>query len=98
MWRQGDLFIAVAERLPGDASRVFGGVLAEGEFTGHAHRLECLDTALVYRRGSDQYLHVTAVQAVIVHEEHGPVALAPGVYRVWRQREYTPERLRTVCD
>lgn len=28
--------------------------------------------------------------ATLVHDEHGPIALDPGVYRVWKQREYVP--------
>ncbi len=36
-----------------------------------------------------RFLRVAA-PAVLRHEEHGPVALAPGLYRVVRQREYTP--------
>ena len=35
---------------------------------------------------------------VLTHQEHAPIALAPGAYRVTRQREYTPEAIRTVAD
>ncbi|WP_273557165.1 hypothetical protein [Methylobacterium frigidaeris] len=37
-------------------------------------------------------------QARVVHDEHGTIALARGVYRVWRQREYTLQRIVTVQD
>jgi hypothetical protein len=33
-----------------------------------------------------------------VHEEHRPIELPIGVYRVWQQREYTPTAIRTVLD
>lgn len=36
--------------------------------------------------------------AEIVHEEHGTIALEKGNYVVIRQREYSPEELRSVAD
>ena len=47
---------------------------------------------------ADQYLHVTAPHATLTHEEHGPIRLPTGWYRVWQQREYTPGSVRTVLD
>lgn len=35
---------------------------------------------------------------VLTHQEHGPIALAPGSYEVIRQREYSPEAIRNVAD
>jgi hypothetical protein len=32
------------------------------------------------------------------HEEHAPIDLAPGVYQVIQQREYSPEEIRRVAD
>jgi hypothetical protein len=34
----------------------------------------------------------------LVHDEHGTIELAPGDYRVTRQREYAPEVNRWVGD
>jgi hypothetical protein len=34
----------------------------------------------------------------VIHEEHQPITLEPGIYRVWQQREYTPEAIRRVVD
>jgi hypothetical protein len=34
----------------------------------------------------------------IIHEEHSPIPLARGFYRVWRQREYSPQEIRVVRD
>jgi hypothetical protein len=36
--------------------------------------------------------------ATLTHEEHAPVTLTTGYYRVWRQREYSPEEIRVVRD
>ncbi len=32
----------------------------------------------------------TGESATVTHEEHGPIRLEKGSYRVWRQREYVP--------
>ena len=36
--------------------------------------------------------------AVLRHEEHGPISLAPGTYEVRRQVEYAPDAIRNVAD
>lgn len=36
--------------------------------------------------------------ATFVHQEHGPITLPPGNYRVQIQREYSPEEIRNVAD
>jgi hypothetical protein len=33
-----------------------------------------------------------------VHEEHDPIRIPPGAYRVVRQREYEPRGWRAVAD
>ena len=101
MWRQGDVFIELATRVPAGARHVGHGVLVEGEVTGHSHRLEDLDAAEVFRKDDDLFLRVVADATRIVHEEHGPITLQRGVYRVWKQREYTPQapgRSRWIAD
>ncbi|MFB9961070.1 hypothetical protein ACFFOP_00625 [Sinosporangium siamense] len=73
-------------------------VLALGEATGHAHAVVGQGTLL---RDPDpmlpQHLHVTSA-ARVVHEEHDPISLPPGWYRVVRQREYIPGSVRMVAD
>jgi hypothetical protein len=34
----------------------------------------------------------------IIHQQHHPIELPAGCYRVIRQREYTPEAIREVAD
>jgi hypothetical protein len=48
--------------------------------------------------GDHLFLHVLADAAAIVHQEHGPIALPRGTYRVWGQREYIPRGIRNVVD
>lgn len=100
-FRQGDVLIQRVENIDTtnpiqrDRGRV---VLAYGEVTGHAHAI--LD------EGVTQYaiaqgltaLEIKTAVALLKHEEHGTISLAPGQYRVVRQREYTPEEIRPVAD
>jgi hypothetical protein len=44
-----------------------------------------------------RFLRVEA-ESSLLHEEHAPVAVPPGNYRVVRQREYAPARPRFVAD
>ncbi|MGE3781065.1 MAG: hypothetical protein AB7F89_28005, partial [Pirellulaceae bacterium] len=78
--------------IPKGAARQAQCVLAEGEITGHSHRVDDPRAAALYEHHGQLYLHVTAEEAVVVHEEHGPIALQRGRYRVWRQREFNPMR------
>lgn len=102
LMRQGDVFIEDIHELPRDArSRPLPhGVLVHGEVTGHSHRLEDLATGKLFAGASvgELFLEITAPGARIVHEEHGPIELKSGVYRAWRQREYSPEAIRPVSD
>src|SRR2546421_246166 len=98
LWRQGDVFIARVPALPADARPRPHCVLAEGEVTGHSHRVKEAGVARLYAAAGSLYLEVTAERATVCHEEHGSITLQRGTYRVWQQREYSPEAIRTVRD
>lgn len=103
--RQGDVLLVPVHEIPAglvavplDCGRV---VLAYGEVTGHAHVIDRPDVvqflAADLDEMSDRFLRVEQ-EVKVVHDEHDPVVLAPGDYRVVRQREYTPERIIRVAD
>lgn len=100
LYRHGDVLIQATTPPSMNSLRPAGHlVLAEGELTGHMHRIAEPTAATLYAAPDrDQYLHVTADRATLVHEEHAAIALPSGWYRVWQQREYTPERIRPVAD
>lgn len=98
LYRHGDLLVQTAAAVPDGARRLHHLVLAEGEATGHSHRVAERDAAVLHRAEAGLFLQVTAERATLVHQEHGPIALPRGVYRVWRQREYTPREIRIVRD
>lgn len=97
MWRHGDVMIASVESIPDQAKKRARAILAYGEVTGHSHRIETPGTAEVWEDGRNLYLQVLQT-ARVIHEEHHPITLSPGTYRVWQQREYSPEAIRIVRD
>ncbi len=100
MWRHGDVFIERVESIPDGLEKARLAVLAEGELTGHAHRIQELGAAVFFHGTADgeRYFEVTIPSATLVHEEHGPISLSRGNYRSWIQREYHPEQIRRVID
>lgn len=94
LWRQGDIFICDTAEIPSEAIRQKHLVLADGELTGHQHRIDDPRAAVLYEGQNELYLDVLAERASVVHQEHGTVCLDRGKYRVWRQREYDPLQYR----
>jgi hypothetical protein len=72
-------------------------VLAEGEVTGHAHRVRSMAAMALWLIGAKRYIEVIQT-ATIKHEEHGKIDLDPGWYEVRRQREFDAGRVRWVAD
>lgn len=99
LWRHGDVLIAQTDVIPARATRSMSSILVRGEVTGHSHRVEEPELAEVWidRGSGGMFLKVLAATRVI-HEEHLPITLPPGTYRVWQQREYTPQKVRPVYD
>lgn len=101
IYRQGDVLIERVAKLPSGLKRQKAEngriILAHGEATGHHHSLDVDAADLWKTEGGEQFLTVKTETAV-THQEHAPVSLPPGDYRVRRQREYTPEAIRNVAD
>jgi hypothetical protein len=91
--RQGDVLLQRVEKMPTSLQRQAREegriVLAHGEATGHAHAIREPGCEL-YQMSGERYLEVTAENCVLRHEEHAPIPLPVGIYRVLRQREYDP--------
>jgi hypothetical protein len=109
MVRQGDVLLRPTDARPtGRRCEEAGGriVLAHGEATGHAHTVVALreealaegPPAQFFEEPDGARLLLVSRPCAVVHQEHGPITLAPGTYYVVRQREYAPEGLRNVSD
>lgn len=98
LFRHGDVLIQAVNEVPASAQKLSTDVLAHGEVTGHSHRVESSAGISLWSAGDTLFLQVFERAAKVVHEEHAPIELPVGLYRVWRQREYTPTRIVRVSD
>lgn len=111
MYAQGDLLIERVNdvepsgtMMSADATGAL--VLAEGELTGHRHAIfervtMFRDDALAREVPTGLYIGHVKVEhgpATIRHQEHAPIALGEGTYRVRRQRELEPRDAAIVAD
>ncbi|WP_207485666.1 hypothetical protein [Arenibaculum pallidiluteum] len=104
-YRQGDVLLIPAPSLPERAQALEGQsgrvVLALGEVTGHSHTMGADRVRYFREDGSGRgFIQVFGPgTTALVHEEHGPIEVEPGVYEVRLQREYRPEaRPSLVAD
>jgi hypothetical protein len=97
--RQGDVLLKFVGNIPSNCRNVGHLTLAEGEVTGHSHKILDSDCAVLMEEPTSKrrFLDVKN-NTTVQHEEHGVVALKPGKYEVTIQREYEPEGWRNVSD
>lgn len=104
-YRQDDVLLVPCAELPtgaleeaAESGRV---VLARGQRTGHAHTMAA-DRVCYFREDGtgSGFIHVAGPAPVdLTHEEHAPLTIPPGNYRVVQQREYKPRAAaRVVAD
>jgi hypothetical protein len=110
--RQGDVYLQPTTKKPSaqakpvrDAGRV---ILAYGEVTGHSHEV-ILDAPTIdnpdpiapmelFEEPDGSRLLVVRQPATLRHQEHDPLTLALGTYRVIRQCEWSLDDVQQVAD
>lgn len=94
---QGDVFITWAN-IPAKAKRITHRPLAYGEVTGHSHQVADKDCEM-YELDGVLYLK-TDRTARVNHEEHKPVTIPAGTWKVGIVKEYDAfeEEARNVRD
>jgi hypothetical protein len=88
--QQGDVLLKKLDAMPeGNQTSVSRKrlVLARGE-SGHSHVIED-DEAELIQIGERMLLKLTR-SATVVHEEHKPIRLSPGIWDIGRVREFDP--------
>lgn len=102
LYQQGDVLL---EKIDGpiEGKKLDHLILAEGEATGHNHRVRMVGgqiSAALYRDKNKLYLAVGEKGVTIEHEEHKPITVPMGSYRVRKVREYDHflEMARRVSD
>lgn len=98
----GDVIISASELPKEFASfiEVKDACLAHGEATGHMHKIVSGEFEL-REDPKTKIKHLRVVtEALLKHQEHSPIILPPGEYRIGIQREYDPfeKRVRQVAD
>lgn len=94
--RQGDVLIEISLEKPSGARQPIGRVvLAVGEATLHDHSVEEAES---WKVGTDVLFFTTTRQTVVKHQEHAPIPINKGTYKITRQREYIPGSIRRVAD
>ena len=97
-YQQGDVLITkVNYEIKGKKLKHL--ILAEGEQTGHSHRIVQGLGQLVMM---DKMLHlqIFSETALLEHQEHGKIEISKGDYKIEIVREYDPfeEEIRQVRD
>ena len=103
---QGDLLFIRVDNIPAGIEKVepVDGVVVIGHSeTGHHHVMDAKTTTM-YRLPNEIYeaFLVVDTPTKVEHrrsfDTHEPIMLDEGVYKMRRQREYTPEGFRRVED
>lgn len=109
MFRQGDILLIEVNELPADAVDVtpFGQriFLAASRRTGQSHGVPATAARLLAtfsppfddQRPRDRFLEVLS-SCQLEHDEHDPIPLEPGIYRVVKQRRLDPTGWLDVAD
>ena len=100
--QQGDVLISSVDEIPqGKPIQPKNGcfVLAEGEISGHAHRIEAVGDIEFTEKDGMFYLK-NKKPCVVRHEEHGPITIPAGTWKVGGVREFDhwAEEARRVID
>jgi hypothetical protein len=86
--RQGDVILLPAQ-LDEESQPLSHLTLAEGEITGHRHRISAGDAELREAEGT-LYLTVSSDAATLTHEEHRAIQIPQGTWMIRIQRQYEP--------
>lgn len=89
-YRHGDVPLHPIKKVSGEIIKHDGSfILAEGEATGHHHRITVprLEDMEIRKTTDGGYIVTLKSEATLSHEEHGTLKVAPGTYSVGHERE-----------
>jgi hypothetical protein len=106
LYRHGDVLFEKVEKIPDvyineKTPDEKSGIVQRGESTGHAHVIANMDTAGVelFSNWRERFLRAEK-EFIITHQEHKPLSLPAGNYRIRIAREfdYLRHAARMVAD
>lgn len=98
MRQHGTMLVMTVDSLPKEAQRCENLILAQDSETGQTHHVADANSAELYAFAGRLYLRVTARRATLMHPQDKPLHLSRGMYIIWQQHEYTPERVVRVVE
>ena len=87
--RQGDVILLPTVRILGN--KLPHLTLVEGISTGHSHRIS-KGIATLFSHQEQLYLQVRSRFAILSHDEHRPLKVHHGSWKIYIQREYAPRK------
>jgi len=104
LWQQGDVLFFAVDGMPKELKPVKNTraglvTFAEGEVTGHHHSCAADGVTLMEDEEGTLWCHCDE-EVTVTHQEHGPVTLKPGDYKIGIVREVDPfeEEIHRVRD
>lgn len=81
-----------------DQKKIDGNVLADGEVTGHAHRLG--STEVFENLDGTREFNISKLTDVLTHEEHNPITLPSGHFMSGKvvEQDHFANHIRNVAD
>lgn len=95
--RQGDVIPVPVNVEEAQCEKLPHLTLAEGEVTGHSHRIEDSNAAL-FKFNDKMYLKIQSEIGFLRHEEHKEIQIPQGDYEVIIQQDYEPSGWKKVQD
>lgn len=91
-FQQGDVLAVKIDQMPKGLKKkspaARGFVIAEGEVTGHAHTIATDAVEAMFVDDAGVIYAQIKKQVDLLHEEHNPVSLPPGLYRFGGVQEF----------
>lgn len=100
---QGDITFTPITKFEGKKEKHSGSyIVGYGEATGHHHMVKVVNpNDLEIVKVSDGYIMRLKSEGIVEHQEHKPIKLAPGIYRIGHEREvdyFADGVIRAVID
>lgn len=94
---QGDVGLEPISKIP-EGTKKKDNIVAYGEATGHHHRFETTAVQIFADKKGEQFAKIKQ-ESELIHEEHKPIMVPKGVYRVIRQRVFDVQKgIQQVMD
>lgn len=91
--RQGDILFEKIDNMDSDKKTLDTKTVALGEVTGHKHAFNKNSQILLSKKVDEDVptqLVVLDESAQLTHQEHLPINIPQGVYRIRREQSYNP--------